>query len=232
MDPARDRNVEMSCYFQGCAAKGTTKEHIPPRSFFPDGEKMQLLTVKSCVAHNNAKSNNDLYALAQICMNASPSNRAREVWETKVVPQLAYNDGRFRDMLAEGSAVQGRGVRYVVNRPRLDEFFTALCCGLVYKSQGSPLPADYRLGHIYHNLQGEADPRLIALEAGIGSFYAGEPLDFMAFGNPDLRNQRIYTAEIHGLSRFRSSITIVHLFFGVFKVTSMLTRTMAGIPDR
>lgn len=222
----------MSCYFQGCTHKGTTKEHIPPRSFFPDGEKMQLLTVKSCVAHNSDKSDNDLYALAQICMNASPSNRSQEVWETKVVKQLGYNGDKLRDMLARGSAVQGGGVRYVVDKPRLDEFFTALCCGLVYKSQKSPLPADYRLGHIYHNLQGEADPGMMALEAGIGSFYAVKPLDFMAFGNPDLRNERIYTAEIHGLTGFRSSITIVHLFFGVFKVTSMLTKTIPGMRYR
>ena len=83
--------TSMTCYFQGCIAKGTTKEHIPPRSFFPEGEKEQLLTVRSCEKHNNAKSIDDLYVLAQICMNASPNNRAREVWESKIVPQLEFN---------------------------------------------------------------------------------------------------------------------------------------------
>ncbi len=65
----------MQCYFQGCVDKGVTKEHIPPRSFSPDGEKIQLLTVKSCKTHNNAKSTNDLYVLAQICMRTSPRVR-------------------------------------------------------------------------------------------------------------------------------------------------------------
>lgn len=63
----------MQCYYQGCTNKGTTKEHIPPKSFFPEGEKEQLLTVKSCPIHNNKKSTDDQYVLAHICMNASPS---------------------------------------------------------------------------------------------------------------------------------------------------------------
>jgi hypothetical protein len=67
-----------------------------------------LVTVKSCPAHNNAKSKDDLYVLAQICMHASPANRAREVWLTKVAPQLEFNGGKLRDMLAEG-AVQVEG---------------------------------------------------------------------------------------------------------------------------
>jgi hypothetical protein len=214
----------VSCYYQGCTGKGTTKEHIPPRAFFPEGERDQLLTVKSCPVHNNAKSKDDLYVLAQICMNASPKNRAREVWETTVGPQLGYNEGKFRDMLAEGSVSHGEGVAYPVDRERLDGFFTALSCGLVYKSQKTPLPSDYRISHIYHNLMSNADPFIKAVENCIGEFYQDKPMDFMAFGRPNLRNERIYTAEIHGVPGYRSSITIVHLFFGSFKVTSMLSK--------
>jgi hypothetical protein len=198
----------VSCYYQGCTEKGTTKEHIPPRAFFPEGEREQLLTVKSCPVHNNAKSKDDLYVLAQICMNSSPRNRAREVWEKTVGPQLGYNEGKLRDMLAEGSVSHGDGVAYPVDRERLDGFFTALSCGLVYKSQKTPLPSDYRISHIYHNLISDGDPLM----------------DFMAFGRPDLWNGRIYTAEIHGVPEYRGSITIVHLFFGNFKVTSMLSK--------
>jgi hypothetical protein len=38
----------MSCYYQGCSRPGTTKEHIPPQSFFPKDQRNQLLTVRSC----------------------------------------------------------------------------------------------------------------------------------------------------------------------------------------
>ena len=73
----------MQCYYQGCTKKGITKEHIPPRSFFPKGEKEQLLTVKSCEIHNNRKATDDQYVLAQICMSASSSNREREIFKKK-----------------------------------------------------------------------------------------------------------------------------------------------------
>lgn len=217
----------MSCYFQGCNDKGITKEHIPPRSFFPDGEKEQLLTVKSCKKHNNAKSTDDLYALAQICMNASPNNRAREVWETKVVPQLEFNTGALRKMLAAGAIPLGNGaVEYKVDIARINDFFTALSCGLVYKACKSSLPSNYKIRHIFHNFVSDVDPVVKLIEADIEKFYSGKPMDIMAFGDPGTKNERIYTATIFGIPDYQSSITIVHLFFGVFKVTTMLTRTL------
>lgn len=213
----------MDCYFQGCAEKGLTKEHIPPRSFFPDGEKLQLLTVKSCKVHNNAKSTNDLYVLAHICMNASPSNRAREVFLNKVAPQLSYNNSALRQMLLKGSKPVDGNVAYVVDIARFDEFFTALSCGLIYKSQKAQLPSEYQVGHIYHRLISEYE-EWNAFGSHLDQFYDEKPLSVMSFGNPDTRNKRIYTCEIHGLPDFQGSITIVHRFFGVFKVTSMLSK--------
>ncbi len=214
----------MTCYFQGCNEKGTTKEHIPPRSFFPDGENEQLLTVKSCEHHNNAKSKDDFYVLAQICMNASPNNRAREVFINKVVPQLKFSNA-FQKLLSEGVAPFGNGlVKYKVDVTRFDSFFTALSFGLIFKSCGSSLPPNYSISHIYHNLQNEAEPELQQIENAINTFYSGKPMAFMEFGDLDTKNERIYSVTIFGSPEFQSSITIVHRFFGVFKVTSMLTR--------
>lgn len=219
----------MTCYFQGCSEAGVTKEHIPPRSFFPDGEKEQLLTVKSCERHNNAKSKDDLYVLAHICMNASPSNRAREVFMNKVAPQLEFNNGALRKKLAQGAVPLSTGaVKYKVDMARLDDFFTALSCGIIYKSCGSSLPANYEISHVFHSFSSEADPEIQEIEDAINHFYAGKPIDFMEFGDPDAKNHRIYTVTTFGIRNFQSSITIVHRFFGTIKVTSMLTRVIAA----
>src|SRR5713101_10021908 len=116
----------MSCYYQGCAQGGTTKEHIPPKSFFPRDQRNQLLTVPSCGLHNNAKSSDDTYVLAQICMNASPSNKSREVFMERVGPQLGYNGEAFRKTLAaDAVALPGGAVCYKVDTGRFDRFFTA-----------------------------------------------------------------------------------------------------------
>jgi hypothetical protein len=55
----------MSCYYQLCTRNPDTKEHIPPKSFFPIDQRNQLLTVPSCEEHNNEKSSDDTYVLAQ-----------------------------------------------------------------------------------------------------------------------------------------------------------------------
>lgn len=225
---ARDIHGEnsLTCYFQGCSEKGITKEHIPPRSFFPEGEKEQLLTVRSCEKHNNAKSKDDLYVLAHICMNAAPSNRAREVFVNKVKPKLEINSGALRKMLAEGAVQLPNGaVKYKVDVTRLDSFFTALSCGIICKSCGSSLPKNYKVSHFFHNLLSEVDSQVQDINNLINNFYDGKPMDFMEFGSPDMKNEKIYTATIFGIPNFQSSFTIVHSFFGIFKVTSMLSRS-------
>jgi hypothetical protein len=69
-----------------------------------------------------------------------------------------------------------------------------------------------------------------ALKQGIEEFYSGNPLAVMEFGKPGLHNERIYTAEVFGPPDFEGSITIVHLFFGKFKVISMLSKCFE-MPD-
>ena len=162
-------------------------------------------------------------------MNASPNNRAREVFMKKVAPQLEFNNGALRKRLADGAVPLRNGaVKYKVDVARLDVFFTALTCGIIYKSCGSSLPANYKISHVFHNFQSEADSETREIEDTINTFYSGKPMDFMEFGEPDAKNERIYTVTIFGIPQFQSSITIVHRFFGVFKVTSMLTRVVAA----
>ncbi|SFS10764.1 hypothetical protein SAMN05421771_1844 [Granulicella pectinivorans] len=49
-----------TCY--ACDQPATTKEHTPPYSFFPEGQRLNLITVPSCEAHNNANSKDVEYA--------------------------------------------------------------------------------------------------------------------------------------------------------------------------
>ncbi|MBB2158502.1 hypothetical protein HLH33_19840 [Gluconacetobacter diazotrophicus] len=167
----------MECYFQGCTEDATTKEHIPPRSFFPQGENDQLLTVRSCKIHNNDKSKNDTYVLAHICMNAPPESRAKEIFDKTVRPQLSHNnDALARTLLKDSREVSG-GISCAVDCDRLDEFFTALSCGLIYKSQKKKLPSNYRLGHIYHQLSAPDDILCREMQNEIDKFYDGKPLE-------------------------------------------------------
>ncbi|QUJ70478.1 hypothetical protein KDD30_20515 (plasmid) [Photobacterium sp. GJ3] len=52
-------NIENICYF--CGEKATSKEHIPPKAFFPKDNRDHLFTVPSCDEHNGDKSKDDEY---------------------------------------------------------------------------------------------------------------------------------------------------------------------------
>ena len=216
----------MKCYFQSCANEGTTREHIPPKAFFPENQRQQLITVRSCRDHNTGESRDDLYALAQICLNSSPRNRAREVFIRCIVPQLKFNENALRRLLVRDSVqLENGAVKYRVDDQRLDRFFNALSCGLVYHVAKDQLPGDFSMQNIYHNLLEESlSPWETQLRAFTEQLYGSETPEILRFGEAELHNETIYTAKIFGIAGFRSSVTVVHLFYGYFKVTSMLSR--------
>jgi hypothetical protein len=72
--------IEKICYY--CGERATTREHVPPKGFFSRKANLQLKTVPSCTKHNNAKSHDDQYLLAQIC-----TWRGRQLTE-KDLPQF------------------------------------------------------------------------------------------------------------------------------------------------
>lgn len=161
-------------------------------------------------------------------MHSSPCNRAREVFQGRVAPQLSHNNHALRRLLSKDAVQVPGGVAYPVDERRFDGFFTALSCGLIYKSQKAQLPRNYRINHIYHQLLDNGSAEWKQFTAEVDKFHDTKPAKVLNFGSPDALNERIYTVEIYGIPRFAGSIIIVHRFFGVFKVTSMLTRLVDG----
>jgi hypothetical protein len=217
----------MTCYYQNCNKYHSTKEHIPPKCFFPSDQRKQLLTVPSCKAHNNDKSGDDMYVLTHICLNASPNNGARDIFKNVVVPQLGYNNNSFRNELLKNSVeLQAGHVAYAVNILRFNKFFDALSCGLIYKNFKSQLPSHYSFHHIYHDfIDLNVTNSELDILNGIDRFYNDKSIPpFMSIGKLKNYNEHIYTVKIIGLPDFAGSITIVHHFYGVFKVTSMISK--------
>lgn len=184
------------------------------------------MTVRSCELHNNTKSSDDIYVLAQICMNSSPRNRSREIFLERVVPQLGYNHDALRKTLSKDAEPLLDGtVRYKVHTERFDRFFTALSYGIICKSCRGRLPAGYTTLHVYHNLNDEAESAEEKMfKQMLLDFYSGEPMAIMDFGRVNALNSTVYSVKVFGVPGFKSSITIIHEFFGAFRVTSMLTR--------
>lgn len=232
------------CYFPGCENHANTKEHIPPKSFFPDSKKMNLMTVKSCKVHNNEKTKDDIYALANICVNSitSESNDALEIFESRVKPQLIHNNNSLFKKMFKNLSKQEVGYRFQVDSDRLDSFFDCLMHGVLYKKTKKKInPDHYRTRHLYMNLDeqnedgGRHEGFALMKEFWKTNLLDGSAvadiLEFKTIGANGY-NQDIYKVKIMGADflkdleseNYESSISVVHEFYGHFIVVSALTR--------
>jgi len=83
----------------------------------------------------------------------------------------------------------------------------------------------YRAGHVYHNFETKTESlEEKAFKEMLREFYGGEPLAALNFGRITALNSTVYSVKVFGVPGFPSSITVVHDFFGVFRVTSMLSK--------
>lgn len=101
-----------------CTAPGTSKEHVPPRSLFPEQKDLpidrdlrrNLITVRSCDAHNIEKSNEDVFLLLGLTLSISNNDVAMHHIRTKITRAIQKDPklfGRFAQASAPVTAVNG-----------------------------------------------------------------------------------------------------------------------------
>lgn len=219
--------MKTHCYM--CGADGSTREHVPPRCFFPKGVGHQeLLTVPSCPKHNTAKSNDDQYVLAQICINAGlGENLAKQVFVRSIAPQLARSPA-FAARIAQGSKTLPNGWReYPVDVERLDRFFDHLVHALVFAKYGRRLDSrQHRIAHHYLSLtsgnpseQAQRDFLVRAL-----GHLSSEFAEFQQRFDAASVVEPVYEYRLFAPAGTDASLTFRHFFYGVFEVVSLLTR--------
>ena len=89
-----------TCYM--CESPATTKEHVPPRSFFPPGFRKDLITVPSCNIHNTKKSNDDEYLRSLITIQYEVNTQARNLFSEKVMKALQRRPNLLRSFFFSG----------------------------------------------------------------------------------------------------------------------------------
>ena len=218
----RDRS---SCF--RCGAEGTTREHFPPKAFFPKGGNLQLKTVPACPEHNNAKSGDDMYVLVQICLNAaSGDNLPKQIFNKSVLGALKRSPA-FRTALNEGAEWLESGARrYPVDTKRFDAFFDSLCCALFFERYNKRYdPNLHGMKHIYLSFRSEdaeyqrpVDSARDRMATFFDTFshqvehYEAAKIDEVVYGN-----------QIVDPAGANASITIMHSFYACFEVMSLLT---------
>jgi len=214
------------CY--RCDRIATTREHFPPKSFFPKGTNLQLQTVRSCELHNNSKSNDDQYLLAHICLNASRGeNLAKQVFLRSIVPLLDRSPA-FQKMINEGAEWLPDGSRrYPVDVARFNNFFDSLSCAVFFDRFSRQFDSNtHILHHVYLSLTSEdlVDNQQVELASNMMEYFFRHHRALIEHFEADHINEVVYSNDILAPGGVDASITIAHSFYGVFEVVSLMTR--------
>lgn len=201
------------------------------------------MTVKSCKVHNNEKNKDDIYALANICVNCITNEQgsASEVFESSVKPQLMHNNKALFNKIFKNLTKQPQGYRFSVDLVRLNSFFDCLTHGVLYKKTKKKInPDSYRVNHLYMNLDEQSTDGSHAFLKMMKGYWKthllnGGPIEeVLSFKVTDAKGYSldIYKVKIMGadclnaseIDELQSSISVIHEFYGHFVVVSAMTR--------
>lgn len=116
------------CYF--CGSPATSKEHVPPKSFFPKGGardyRRNLIKVPSCDAHNSLKSKDDEYVRALLVGISKKINEGKNKdlirLRESVVRSMVRNPNLISLVLRNSSPALSFGVGEIPTEPVSAEY--------------------------------------------------------------------------------------------------------------
>lgn len=122
------------CYW--CGAKSTSVEHVPPKSFFPQGKRVDLITVPSCKKHNEELSRLDEKFRLYFQMSAE-SDVALSEFKNKTIRGLKREKASgFRKALAKSASPAifngKKATSFDVKPEELDLFSEKILRGLYF----------------------------------------------------------------------------------------------------
>jgi hypothetical protein len=123
------------CYM--CDAEGTTREHVPPDSFFPKGYRDNLVTVPSCDEHNTKNSKDVEYVRNVIVVHISTNNAARSHFQDKVLRSFRNSLKLFNRTFKDVKPIIFNGKEtgiFTVDINRFNQVMESIAYAVYYKS--------------------------------------------------------------------------------------------------
>ena len=132
------------CYM--CDAPATSREHVPPSSFFPAGHRTGLWTVPACSNHNHDNSLDVEYTRSIIALDVNTNQIARELVSGKVSraherrPLLkARTFRRVAPALVRGQ----RTAIFEADFPRFERIISSIACAIYFREAGARWRRDW-----------------------------------------------------------------------------------------
>jgi hypothetical protein len=126
------------CY--ACEKAATTVEHCPPKSFFPEGHRGQLLTVPSCALHNNENSKDVEYTRNVLTTVWGVNGSGLSLFVGKVKRSLERSPGLLATTFGSMQAVAFEGQitgAFRIDTNRLYRVFNACVTAIHYHDTGT-----------------------------------------------------------------------------------------------
>jgi hypothetical protein len=219
-----------TCYM--CDRKAKSKEHIPPKCFFPEKGEIpkakeygkNLITVPSCDLHNLDKSNDDQYLLAVIAAHFENQAVSQEHFSAKVVAALKRRPSMF-SFYQDNFPITVFGlpsIAFTVDRERFDNAMIKIVRGLYFHEYAEKL----NQGVVIHTSdflaisgpdRGEINKRMQNIDQIVMDVLSSQP---MKGENPDIFTYQIMCVE-------QSSQVFVRLiFYGGFVANAYSSPTV------
>ena len=140
------------CYM--CTAPATSREHAPPKCFFPEFKdvgvdlRKNLVTVPSCDAHNSHKSADDQYAMVVTVGHMDTNDVARSQFRTKCIQSLRHSAAFTQSVFGSAKPIYVDGRPTVVVNVDLDRFHRVMqhiCHALVFAWMGYRMPQPFEV---------------------------------------------------------------------------------------
>lgn len=126
-----------------CTEVATSKEHAPPKCLFPEtkhvgeenNQRIDLITVPSCDAHNGQKSGDDEYLLYLFSMSKRANGYGKVNFHTKVV-QSARRRPKLANKLLENEAMIDDELASEIDRERVDKTIGQIARAIFHHETG------------------------------------------------------------------------------------------------
>lgn len=139
------------CYY--CNEIATTKEHTPPKCFFPKKKDLpsgspdyrkNLITVPSCEKHNTGRSKDDEYTAVSIIMHSDNSDLAFSLLMSKWIDVLVRQNASLGKLIFSRSTpvvvpymhgdllIPGKTLAIAYERERIDQVIKSIAYALYY----------------------------------------------------------------------------------------------------
>lgn len=134
------------CYM--CDAPGVTREHVPPLSFFPEGFRTNIWTVRSCKEHNLDNSADVEYVRNVVVSHRRATGTAQELAQSASFRSFEKSAALFERTFRDVAAVVIDGDElpiYPFDLPRFQCVMKAIAWAIYYKENKRTYAGDWHV---------------------------------------------------------------------------------------